>query len=61
MGPDIGKCSPGENYHGLWEVPLYQAQLKGEVYGVGSEPSCSTACAGGADAHAVCRCCCGSC
>ena len=33
----MGKCAPGENYHGLWEVPLYQAQIGGELYGVGSE------------------------
>jgi hypothetical protein len=41
MGDDVGKCLKNEKYPGLWEVPLYQAQLPGtgEVMGVGSESS----------------------
>lgn len=39
MGDEVGKCLKNEKYPGLWEVPLYQAQLPGtgEVMGVGSE------------------------
>lgn len=44
MGDDVGKCEAGENYAGLWEVPLYQAQIGEEMYGVGSEcPACPPA------------------
>ncbi|EFN56795.1 hypothetical protein CHLNCDRAFT_57507 [Chlorella variabilis] len=39
LGEEVGKCAPGENYHGLWEVPLYQAQIGGELYGVGNYAS----------------------
>lgn len=38
MGDDVGKCEAGENYSGLWEVPLYQAQQGDTMYGVSGEP-----------------------
>lgn len=34
MGDDVGSCKAGENYSGLWEVPLYQAQEGDTMYGV---------------------------
>lgn len=37
MGDDVGSCKAGENYSGLWEVPLYQAQEGDTMYGVSGE------------------------
>lgn len=37
MGPEIGKCAPGEKHPGLWEVPLYQLQKGEELFGVACE------------------------
>ena len=37
LGPAIGKCSPGEAYKGLWEVPLYTLQAGGTTYGISGE------------------------
>jgi hypothetical protein len=34
LGPTIGKCSAGERYAGLWEVPLWTLQVGGTNYGL---------------------------
>lgn len=34
LGPTIGKCSPGERYAGLWEVPLWTLQVGSTNYGL---------------------------
>lgn len=33
LGPELGRCDPGERYPGLWEVPLWNLQEGDTVYG----------------------------